>query len=272
VLIAALPPKTLFIQLNILIDQDGRARLADFGLLTIVLDSTYHTSSTTPKGAGTMRWMSPELLDPDRFGRENGRPTKESDCYALGMVILEVLTGNPPFPNCNGVVVMRKVVEGEHPGRPRGGEGVWFTDDLWEMLERCWSPQPERRPTVDAVLRCLEQGSTAWQPLPPDSDDYARSDSDDRSDSTLNHDLSVDTSMFLHLFSYFTHPQIAFVAARINRQDGDRIPVLSQDQSHSVQAGRGSHRPSPGGQQGLAGPPVSTTFDMVDTFVLYDNP
>ena len=32
--------------------------------------------------------MSPELLDPDRFGA-NG-PTRESDCYALGMVIYEV--------------------------------------------------------------------------------------------------------------------------------------------------------------------------------------
>ena len=38
---------------------------------------------------GTFRWMSPELLDPPRF-RSSGRPTRESDCYALGMVIYEV--------------------------------------------------------------------------------------------------------------------------------------------------------------------------------------
>jgi len=216
--------------------------------------------------------MSPELLDPDRFGRENGRPTKESDCYALGMVILEVLTSKPPFPNCNGMVVMRKVVEGERPGRPQGGEGVWFTDDLWEMLERCWSSQPERRPAVNAVLQCLEQGSTAWQPLPPDSDYYTRSDSDDQSDSTLSHDLSVDPSMFLHLVLDLTHPLMTFVAAQIGLQDDDRTPVPSQDQSHSVHAGRDPHRLSPGRQQGLAEPPVSTTSDMVDTFVLYGNP
>ena len=60
------------------------------------------------------------------------------------MVILEVLTGKPPFPNYNGMVVMRKVIEGERPGRPQGEEEVWFTDDLWEVLEQCWSPQPER--------------------------------------------------------------------------------------------------------------------------------
>lgn len=39
---------------------------------------------------GTSRWMSPELLDPERFGASDDRPTKESDCYALGMVIYEV--------------------------------------------------------------------------------------------------------------------------------------------------------------------------------------
>lgn len=39
---------------------------------------------------GTTRWMSPELLDPDRFGITNYWPTKRSDCYALGMVMYEV--------------------------------------------------------------------------------------------------------------------------------------------------------------------------------------
>ena len=37
--------------------------------------------------------MSPELLIPERFGvheSEAGRPTRQSDCYALGMVIYEV--------------------------------------------------------------------------------------------------------------------------------------------------------------------------------------
>ena len=37
--------------------------------------------------------MSPELLHPERFGMpesEGNRPTRQSDCYALGMVIYEV--------------------------------------------------------------------------------------------------------------------------------------------------------------------------------------
>ena len=39
---------------------------------------------------GTYRWMSPELIVPEEFGADDDRPTKKSDCYALGMVVYEV--------------------------------------------------------------------------------------------------------------------------------------------------------------------------------------
>jgi len=216
--------------------------------------------------------MSPELLDPDRFGLEDGRPTKHSDCYALGMVILEVLSGKPPFPNYNGFIIVRKVVEGERPGRPQGREEVWFTDDLWEVLGQCWSPQPERRPTIDTVLQCLESGSRAWQPLPSDSDDYAWSDSDDQSDFTLSHGLSIEPSVSLHPALNPAHPRMALVADWINPQPDDQAPVVSQNEPRSVYAGQGSQQLSPESQQRLAELPVSVISDMAVELFLYDNP
>ena len=94
------PPSTA--KANILINGDRRACIADFGLSTITgvaaagasrasLISNDSLMSFT--GGGTRRWMSPELLDPERFGMpesERNRPTRQSDCYALGMVIYEV--------------------------------------------------------------------------------------------------------------------------------------------------------------------------------------
>ena len=154
---------------DILIDQDGHARLADFGCLT-VSDPNNTTASSSSELSGTMQWMSPERLDPDRFGFGDGRATKESDCYAMGMVILEVLTGQPPFPRYPISRVVMRVLEGERPGRPRGAEAVWFTDDLWEMLERCWSPQPRLRPTAKDILGHLESSPMARQPLLPTAD------------------------------------------------------------------------------------------------------
>jgi len=216
--------------------------------------------------------MSPELLDPDRFGLRDGRPTKRSDCYALGMVILEVLSGKPPFPSYNGMAVMRKIVEGEHPGRPEGEEGVWFTADLWRTLEQCWSLQPERRPAIDDILRCLRQGSTAWQPLLPDSGDRAQPDGDDQSDFTLSHDQIIDPSVFLYLFLGLTHPQTAFVVDWINPQDDYQTPVPFRNELHSVYVGQAPHQQFPGSQQRVAELPVSAISYMADMFSLYDNP
>ena len=125
--------------------------------------------------------MSPEPLAPDLFGFKDSRPTKESDCYAFGMVILEVLNGEAPFPAYNGFVVVRRIVAGERPERPQGAKAVWFTDDLWETLKRCWSPQPSDRPTVEAMVEYLERGSMVWQPLPPSADDGVQMDNEDES-------------------------------------------------------------------------------------------
>jgi serine/threonine protein kinase len=77
-------------QPNILICDSYRACLADFGLTTIDLD-TIHTYSTTSTTIGSVQWMAPELFDPDQYGLYKSVPSRESDIYALGIVIYEVL-------------------------------------------------------------------------------------------------------------------------------------------------------------------------------------
>ena len=57
------------------------------------MSSISNDTLTSFTAGGIHRWMSPELLDPEMFGvpeSEGDRPTKQSDCYALGMVIYEV--------------------------------------------------------------------------------------------------------------------------------------------------------------------------------------
>ena len=175
------------IEANILIDKDGNARLADFGLLTIIYDSTHAANTSLSQGHGTLRWMSPELIDPKQFGAKKRRPTKESDCYALGMVVLEVLTGKYPFSQCDNLEVMKKIIERKHPHRPTGPEAVWFTDDLWAMLEQCWSHKPEERPTVDDILECLKRRLATWKPLPLIADSGSRGGGVDSSASAIGH-------------------------------------------------------------------------------------
>ena len=153
------------VQVNILIDETGHARLADFGLLAIIWNGTSHTSSSLLTQGGTVQWMSPELFYPEKFGLKDSRPTTHSDCYALGMVIYEVLSGQAPFHRHGAYVVVAKVTVGERPRQPRGVKGEWFTDGVWGVLERCWTPKPDDRPRIEDVLRCLEEVSRVWTPL-----------------------------------------------------------------------------------------------------------
>lgn len=64
---------------NILISDDARALLCDFGLAR----PSYLGTSSGLKGAGSDRWMSPELW-------RGGCKSFESDVYAFGMTIVEV--------------------------------------------------------------------------------------------------------------------------------------------------------------------------------------
>ena len=110
--------------------------------------------------------MSPELFDQDQTNPEGTRPTKQSDCYALGMVIYEVLSGQAPFAQFHPGMVVLKVLQGERPVRPNGLEGTRFTDGLWRTLNLCWDAQPQRRPSVGAVLECLELVSRTQEAHP----------------------------------------------------------------------------------------------------------
>ena len=156
----------LSVKANILVDENGRARLADFGLLTIASDPTLFTASNSTAGHGTIRWMSPELIDPEYFGLDDSPPTKESDCYALGMVVYEVLSGRVPFTTLRHMVVAREVVKGKRPTRPEGAERELFADDLWEILGLCWATEPTSRPDIKSVFDYLERASRSWKPPP----------------------------------------------------------------------------------------------------------
>jgi serine/threonine protein kinase len=87
--------------------------VSDFSLVAVISDQQTFLSSCME--GGTIKWMSPELLDPEKFGLKKSRPTKESDCYALGMVVYEVLSGQTPFASSGAPVIIQ---EGPEWGAP----------------------------------------------------------------------------------------------------------------------------------------------------------
>ena len=139
--------------------------------------------------------MSPELLDPESFGLKESNPTKESDCYALGMVVYEVISGRAPFTPSRAPVL--KVLRGERPERPRGDERELFTDDIWSVVQRCWEPQPSDRADARAVLLGLSGDPSTLRP-PPDMDGTLETAIDGQFD-TISNDSSRCSTFCLGL-------------------------------------------------------------------------
>lgn len=144
---------------NILINGHRQACIADFGLATVSRNTT--TGSLMPfTSGGTHRWMSPELLEPEKFGiphsDEGYGPTEPSHPYAFAMVIYEVLCGHCPFHEITSdILVVNALLQGKRPGQPNDAAGLGFTSDLWGVLEKFWEENRTKRPTVVEILSYL---------------------------------------------------------------------------------------------------------------------
>lgn len=147
--------------------------------------------------------MSPELLDPERFGLKESRPTEASDCYALGMVLYEVISGERPFASLEGPIVIRKVLYGKRPGRPQGDEGKLFTDGIWRILKLCWKHRPGDRISAKTVLRGLEEDSFSWPSS--DLDEIVDTGTGNQSDDTAS-DSSTFSSFRLSSRAHLQPP------------------------------------------------------------------
>jgi Tol biopolymer transport system component/tRNA A-37 threonylcarbamoyl transferase component Bud32 len=95
---------------NILL-QDGSAVVADFGIALAVHHAGEQRMTQTGLSLGTPQYMSPEQA----MGEKN--VDKRADVYALGAVLYELLTGEPPFSGASVQAIVAKVLT-ERPPRP----------------------------------------------------------------------------------------------------------------------------------------------------------
>ncbi|KAG8716953.1 hypothetical protein FRC09_014975 [Ceratobasidium sp. 395] len=137
---------------NVLISQDGVAQLADFGNAKLQEYSLKFTETST-KEALSSRWAAPELF-------EGNRCSYATDVYALGMTILETITGDLPWTDKSERAIMFAItIKKACPERPEEymPTNSAHGDTLWNLLRSCWEFEPEDRPISANVAQAVSE-------------------------------------------------------------------------------------------------------------------
>ncbi|MFJ7154747.1 Stk1 family PASTA domain-containing Ser/Thr kinase [Streptomyces sp. NPDC101118] len=158
---------------NVLIGDDGRVKVADFGLVRAV-DSV---TSTTGAVLGTVSYLAPEQI-------ENGTTDTRVDVYACGVVLYEMLTGGKPHSGDTPAQVLYRHLNEDVP--PPSAAVAGMPVELDELVATATARNPDLRP-YDAVM-LLSQVREARAALsdaqldavPPQSRAEAHSTSEDR--------------------------------------------------------------------------------------------
>ncbi|MEA2436076.1 MAG: serine/threonine kinase PknH, partial [Thermoleophilaceae bacterium] len=119
---------------NILLDGEGRAYITDFGLMK---DREASVLTRPGQALGSMDYMAPEQI------RGEG-VSAQSDVYALGCVMIECLTGKPPFADRQGMRILWAHLQEEPPNPCAAREGL--PADVGWAVTRALEKEPDKRP------------------------------------------------------------------------------------------------------------------------------
>eukprot|EP01095_Lingulamoeba_sp_RSL-Kostka_P018298 TRINITY_DN999_c0_g1_i1.p1 TRINITY_DN999_c0_g1~~TRINITY_DN999_c0_g1_i1.p1 ORF type:complete len:543 (+),score=197.77 TRINITY_DN999_c0_g1_i1:52-1680(+) len=144
---------------NILLDKFKKTKLADFGLARkIVHDETEEREKMTDK-VGTLWWRAPEIDKGEDYGTE-------VDIFSLGILILEIITGQ----NGDDIRLELTVIGKDPKTKLKTFFGVdntrvpelitQYSDDcpppLVDLVTRCINEDPKQRPTIQEVVAELD--------------------------------------------------------------------------------------------------------------------
>lgn len=127
---------------NVLIGDDGRVKVADFGLVRAVGTAT----DTTGSLLGTVSYLAPEQI-------EHGTADTRSDVYACGVVLYEMLTGAKPHTGENAAQIIYRHLNSDVPAPSAVVPGLPVALD--SLVASATARNPEVRPH-DAVLLLAE--------------------------------------------------------------------------------------------------------------------
>lgn len=116
-------------------------KICDFGLARVLEGDTMDIMTTQ---LGTVTHMPPELF---AVGQEV-RLTTMADIYAAGILVWQVVMGEPPFAGLSPPQVVVQIVKGKRLKMPEE-----VNKDIVEVFDRCTAPDPKDRPPFDELVQ-----------------------------------------------------------------------------------------------------------------------
>ncbi|MFI9610250.1 Stk1 family PASTA domain-containing Ser/Thr kinase [Streptomyces sp. NPDC052023] len=158
---------------NVLIGDDGRVKVADFGLVRAV-DTVTHTTGSV---LGTVSYLAPEQI-------EHGSADPRVDVYACGVVLYEMLTGGKPHTGDSPAQVLYRHVHEDVPPPSAAVPGLAY--ELDELVAAATARMPEVRPYDAVALLALAReargalGAEQLDAVPPQAVAAEHDNADDR--------------------------------------------------------------------------------------------
>jgi serine/threonine-protein kinase len=171
---------------NVLIGDDGRVKVADFGLVRSVDTVT----STTGTVLGTVAYLAPEQL-------EHGTTDTRVDVYACGVMLYEMLTGGKPHGGDTPAQVLYHALNDDVPPPSAAVPGLPY--ELDELVASATARHPELRPydAVALLAQTLEARSALsveqLDAVPPQARTAGHDNAEDRT-SVIPRSLTVSRS------------------------------------------------------------------------------
>lgn len=186
-----------------MIDADGTALLSHYGLSTLVDERGFPLFGQLEPELGTVRWTAPECLTGENGSATRNVPTKKSDIYSFGSIMLQVcgdrfpnlflpvlkcigcaeqvLSGKIPYHyHERGEDIMSAISRRETPTRP---DDRRLSDDRWMFIQECWSSISNLRPSSMEIVEFAKHDLNLYSetvtpkgdPNQPTSDEYNKS-------------------------------------------------------------------------------------------------
>ncbi|KAI8099723.1 kinase-like domain-containing protein [Halteromyces radiatus] len=128
---------------NVLVDNKGGVKISDFGISKKVEDDIMQVTATAahrPSLQGSIFWMAPEVVKQTQY-------TRKADIWSLGCMVVEMFTGDHPFPEFSQMQAIFQIGSYTAPDIP-----THISEEAKDFLKCTFQLDHEKRPTAQELL------------------------------------------------------------------------------------------------------------------------